>query len=435
MEMIIAVAIFVLCIVLFFFEKIDNTLISLGGAFALIVLGIISWEEAIASIDYETLALLLGLMFTVAVAFHSGIFSWLNTKIATKSRGNPIAVFLLFTALTAIASTVLNNVTVVILVIPLAIALATNLNLNTKLLVITLAMFSNIGGTLTLIGDPPNTLIGVQAGLSFISFIQNLWLPIIVMSVAGLGYLYLVYKPSFKSISGDLSQLFISTMAVRRIAYKYKGKELVKYVVIATIGVLLLTIVAFVVQPQLGISVGVIGMFAGLFLAAITGPFIKFQKVLKEVEWDSLLFFTGLFIQVGALEKVGFLSLITDFISGFSDNYAVLLLLIIWVIGLASTVINNIPFVALMIPVIFELQAKMTGQPDLDLLWWALALGACLGGNGTIIGSSAGYLAVKLAEKSGVKISFAEFSKIGMPVTIISLMVASLYILGRVYIF
>lgn len=435
MEMIIAVAIFVLCIVLFFFEKIDNTLISLGGAFALIVLGIISWEDAIASIDYETLALLLGLMFTVAVAFHSGIFSWLNTKIATKSRGNPIAVFLLFTALTAIASTVLNNVTVVILVIPLAIALATNLNLNTKLLVITLAMFSNIGGTLTLIGDPPNTLIGVQARLSFMSFVQNLWLPIIVMSVAGLGYLYLVYKPSFKSISGDLSQLFISTMAVRRIAYKYKGKELVKYVVMATIGVLLLTIVAFIIQPQLGISVGVIGMFAGLFLAAITGPFIKFQKVLKEVEWDSLLFFTGLFIQVGALEKVGFLSLITDFISGFSDNYAVLLLLIIWVIGLASTVINNIPFVALMIPVIFELQAKMTGQPDLDLLWWALALGACLGGNGTIIGSSAGYLAVKLAEKSGVKISFVEFSKIGMPVTIITLMIASLFILGRVYIF
>ncbi len=435
MEMIIAVGIFVLCIVLFFFEKIDNTLISLAGAFLLIVLGIISWEDAIHSIDYETLALLLGLMFTVAVAFHSGIFSWLNTKIATKSRGNPIAVFLLFTALTAIASTVLNNVTVVILIIPLAIALATNLNLNTKLLVVVIAMFSNIGGTLTLIGDPPNTLIGVQAGLSFMSFIENLWAPILVMSVAGLGYLYLVYKPSFKSISGDLSQLFISTIAVRRIAYKYKGKELVKYVVISTIAVLLLTIVAFVIQPKLGISVGVIGMFAGLFLAAITGPFIKFQKVLKEVEWDSLLFFTGLFIQVGALEKVGFLSLITDFISGFSDNYAVLLLLIIWVIGLASTVINNIPFVALMIPVIFELQAKMTGQPDLDLLWWALALGACLGGNGTIIGSSAGYLAVKLAEKNGVTISFAEFSKIGMPVTIITLAIASLFILGRVYIF
>lgn len=435
MEMIIAVAIFLVCLILFFFEKIDKTLVSLVGAFAMIILGILDWEEAIHAIDFETLALLLGLMFTVAVAYNSGLFSWLNTKIATKSRGNPVAVFLLFTGLTAIASTVLDNVTVIILVIPLAIALATSLNLNTKLLVITLAMFSNIGGMLTLIGDPPNTLIGVQANLSFMSFIQNLWMPIVAMSFVIIGYLYLVYRPSFKSISGNLSQLLISTLAVRRIAYKYQSKQLVKYVVVATIIVIVLLIVGFVMRPQLGLSVGVIGLGAGLILAAVTAPYVPFRKVLKAVEWDSLLFFVGLFVQVGALEKVGFLSIITEFIIGFSDNYAVLLLLIIWVIGLSSTIINNIPFVALMIPVIFDLQAKMVGQPDLDLLWWALALGACLGGNGTIIGSSAGYLAVKLAEKSGVHISFAEFSKIGMPVTIISLAVASLYILARVYLF
>lgn len=433
MEMIFAVVVFVGCVILLFIDRIDNTMAALTGAVLLILGGVISWEEAIHSIDFETLALLLGLMFTVSITQHSGLFSWLNSKIATISGGDPLKIFLLLIGLTAFASTFLNNVTVVILMIPIAIALAKNLGMDSKLLVIALAIFSNIGGTLTLIGDPPNTLIGVQAGLSFMDFVTNLWIPVIAMSVLSVGYMLYVYRDSFKSISGNLSQLFVSILAVRRVVYQFENKGVKPYVVIASVAVLLATMVAFVIQPWIGISVGVIGMASGIILAVLTMKQVPFRTVMHDVEWDSLLFFTGLFIQVGALEKVGFLEIITEHIAVFSDNYALLLMMIVWVIGLASTVINNIPFVALMIPVIFELQAKMAGQPDLDLMWWALALGACLGGNGTIIGSSAGYIAVELAKKNGVNVSFTDFAKIGMPITIITLIISSLYILGRLY--
>lgn len=203
--------------------------------------------------------------------------------------------------------------------------------------------------------------------------------------------------------------------------------------VISTILVILGTVIAFAIQPQIGISVGIIGLASGVFLSLLNFKNINFVHIVKEVEWDSLLFFSGLFVQVGALEKIGFLKIIADYIASFSGNFVVLMLVIVWGIGLASSIINNIPFVALMIPVIFDLQSKMAGQPHLDLLWWALALGACLGGNGTIIGSSSGILAIDMAKKNGVKISFLEFMKIGMPITIISLLISSVYLVARFY--
>ena len=358
MEMIFAVGVFVVCVILLFIERIDNTMIALAGALLLIVTGIITWDEAIDSIDFETLALLLGLMFTVAITQHSGIFSWLNSKIATISGGDPIKIFLLLIALTAIASTFLNNVTVVILMIPIAIALAKNLGMDSKLLVIALAIFSNIGGTLTLIGDPPNTLIGVQAQLSFMDFVQNLWLPVLVMSIVSVGYMMYVYRNSFQSISGNLSQLFVSILAVRRVVYQFEHKGVHPYVVITSVIVILLTIIGFIIQPWIGVSVGVIGLASGILLSILTMKYVPFRAVIQEVEWDSLLFFAALFVQVGALEKVGFLEIITENIAMFADNYALLLLMIIWVIGLSSTVINNIPFVALMIPVILNCKRK-----------------------------------------------------------------------------
>jgi Na+/H+ antiporter NhaD/arsenite permease-like protein len=398
-----AVGVFVASLFLFIFDWVDKTIIALAGAVILVVGGVLNWEEALHAIDFETLVLLIGLMITVAIAQHSGIFSWMNVKIAKISRGNPLAVFLLFSALTFLASTVLNNATVVLLVIPVAIALASGLGMNTKLLVITLAIFSNIGGTLTLIGDPPNTLIGVQVGLSFNDFIINLAAPIFVMTIFILAYLIFFNWKSLKPISRNFSKLFVSNLIIKRITYQFAAKKLDKY------------------------------MASGIALALLVFKKINFVEITKEIEWDSILFFAGLFVQVGALEKVGFLSMIANFIAGFSGNFVLLLLIIVWGIGLASSIINNIPFVALMIPVIFDLQAKMAGQPHLDLLWWALALGACLGGNGTIIGSSSGILAIDMAKKHGVKISFAEFSKIGMPVTIISLIVSSIYLIVRAY--
>jgi len=429
----IAVGIFLVSLLFFIFDWVDKTIVAMLGAVMLIVTGVLTWDEAVNAIDFETITLLLGLMITVVIAQHSGIFSWVNTKIAQKSRGNPLAVFLMFIAFTFFSSTVLNNATVVILIIPVAIALAQGLGLNSKLLVIMIAMFSNIGGTLTLIGDPPNTLIGVQVGLSFNDFVKNLFIPVMAMSAAIILYLIVAYWKNLKPIGKDLGKVFISNLIIKRIGYQYANTKIDKYVVIASLSVIAATVVAFAIQPWLGLSVGVIGLLSGLILSNLVFKKVPFLEVLKEIEWDSLLFFSALFVQVGALEKVGFLTMITDFIAGFSGNFVALLLIIVWGIGLASAFINNIPFVALMIPVIYDLQAKLTGQPDLDLLWWALALGACLGGNATIIGSSSGLLAVDMAKKSGVKVSFMDFAKVGFPVTIISLAVSSVYLVAVYY--
>lgn len=396
----------------------------------------------------ETLVLLFGLMLVVGVAVHSGLFSYVNMQIAKKSNGSPKIIFLLFIALITIASFVLNNATVVLLTVPIAIALAKGLSLDGKLLVILLAAFSNIGGTLTLIGDPPNTLIGVQAHLPFMDFIYNLWIPIVLTVLGVFAYLLIFHKQVFVSIKDNLAKTFISKMIIERIAYKYADKKMDMYTAVVAVVTVLVTVVLLVVQP--GISewagkltgksfdvgmIGFIGVVAGVVGAILVAKKASFLHIMKEVEWDSLLFFAGLFVQVGALEKVGFLHMITSEISKYSGNLPLLLMIIVWGIGLASTVINNIPFVALMIPVIFDLQAKMVGQPHIDLLWWALALGACLGGNGTIIGSASGVIACDIAKKQGVSISFLEFAKIGMPITIISLFASSAYLLVVYYLF
>ena len=428
-DFIIAVVTFFTSLLFIIFDWVDKTIVALFGATLLLLTGVLSFEQALMSIDFETIALLIGLMITVIVAQHSGIFSWLNVKIAEKTKGNPLLVFISFILLTFFASTVLNNATVVLLVIPIAIAMANGLSLNTKLLVIVIAIFSNIGGTLTLIGDPPNTLIGVQAKLSFNDFLVNLSAPVFAMSIIIILYIIGTNWQYLKPHTRNLPKTFSTALTIKRIKYKFANFKLDKQFVASTVLAILLTIIAFIIQPLLGISVGALGMASGILLSLSVSKKINFLEVVKEIEWDSILFFTGLFVQVGALEVTGFLDLIANQIASFGGSFEALLLIILWGIGLASTVINNIPFVALMIPIIFELQEQMAGTAlNTELLWWSLALGACLGGNGTIIGSSSGLLAVDVAKKCGTKISFIEFMKVGMPITIISLMVSSIYL-------
>ncbi len=427
-----ALVVFSVSLLLIIFDFADKTVVATLGALALIIFGVLNFEEAMLAIDFETIGLLLGLMILVAVAQHSGMFDWLNNKIAQTSKGSPLAIFILFSVLTFFASTVLNNAPVVLLIIPVALALSKGLGLNSKLIAIAIAIFSNIGGALTLIGDPPNTIIGIQAKLSFISFLENLWLPVLVMSILIIAYMTIINWKSLKPINKSLPKLLISDLIIKRIGYQFAGKGVDFYLTALSLLTIAASLVLFIAQPLLGINVGVIGLAVGFIIALLVYRKVHFLELAKEVEWDSLIFFAALFIQVAALEKVGFLSMITNAIAGYSDNYTILLMVIVWGIGLASMVINNIPFVALMIPVIFELQTKLTGTPHLDLLWWALALGACLGGNGTIIGSSSGILAVNLAKKAGVNISFKDFAVIGVPVTLISLAVSSLYLIWRV---
>ncbi len=431
LDYILALSIFFLSILLFFFEKVEKTLVASLGALLLIVFGVVSWEEAIHSINFEILALLIGLMLVVGVAHHSGLFSLVNSKIATISKGNPIMVFILFTLFTFFASMILDNVTVVLLVTPVALSLAIGLGLNTKLLIIMLTLFSNIGGALTLIGDPPNTLIGLEAEIPFMDFITNLFIPIFSIAILSVIYFAITNWESVKPVHHNLTKTMINLLVIEKIKFNLPNKDLTKLSIII-FSVIFLTILGFILAPQLSLPIGLIGLLAGILLCFLTAKDVHFMNVIHEVEWDSILFFAALFIQVGALEKVGFLELLTTYITMFADDYVILLLSILWGIGISSMFINNIPFVALMIPVIINIQNDLAGQPNLDLLWWSLALGSCLGGNGTIIGSSAGVLATNIAKKHGVNISFLEYMKYGVPVAIISLVVSSFYLIARV---
>ena len=429
---------------LFFFDKIEKTLIALWWAILLIVFWILSPAEAFKSIDHETLILLFWLMLVVWIAVNSGLFSYVNMVIAKKSNWSPKVIYFLFIALITFASFVLNNATVVLLTVPIAIALAKWLWLDWKLLVILLAVFSNIWWTLTLIWDPPNTLIWVQAKIPFMDFIYNLWFPILLMSIMIIGYLLYFYKDKFKTINDDLTKTFISKLIIERISYKYLDKKMDKYVAWIAIFIILITVILLAFSEQLKSIIPewfeiwliwFIWLLAWIVWSIFVGKRVHFLHIMKEVEWDSLLFFTWLFIQVWALAKVGFLAIIIEQISKFSDNLPLLLMVIVWWIGLASTIINNIPFVAMMIPVILGLQDKMQWVPHVDLLWWALALWACLWWNGTIIGSASWIIACDLAKKQWLNISFWEFARIWMPITIISLIASSIYLLWVYYFF
>ena len=441
-QFIVALSVFLWSLVLFFFDKIDKTLVSLWWAIIIILTWILSPVEAFESIDFETLFLLFWLMLVVWIALNSWLFSYINMKIAKKSNWSPKAIFLLFIALITISSFVLNNTAVLLLTVPIAITLSKWLWLDWKLLIILLAIFSNIWWTLTLIWSPPNTLIWVKAKIPFMDFIYNLWIPISVMSVIIIWYLLIFYKKSFVSIKNNLSKIFVSKLIIERISYKYEDKKMDKYVATIAIIVVTATVIMLIFQPQISIlfdnifkwksfeiwMVWFIWVFAWVLWSLLVYKKTNFLYIIKEVEWDTLVFFAWLFIQVWALEKVWFLNMITDQIWKI-NSLPILIIVIVWWIWLASTVINNIPFVALMIPVIFWLQEKMAWQPHMDLLWWALTLWVCLWWNWTIIWSASWVIACDLARKQWIKISFWEFAKIWMPITIISLFVSSAYLL------
>lgn len=440
-EFAIALAVFVGSLVLFLFEKIDKTLVALWSVLILVLAWVLTPIEAAKGIDLEIMLFFFWLMLVVWIATASGFFGYLNMFLANKSWWDAKKIFLLLIMMITLVSTIFpNNATLVLLIVPIAIAIARWLSLDAKLLVILLAIFSNIWGTLTLIWDPPNTLIWVQAGLSFMSFIENLWIPITVMTAVILAYVMYVYRKSFPEVKGNLTQVFTNTMIIKRISYKYSENKMNKYVTWVTIFFILLTVVLLILQPQISELTGIHhGMIAFMWIAIwvtasiLVGKKVSFHRIMKEVERDSLLFLSALFIQVAALQKVWFLDIITEQILKFSDNLPLLLVVIVWWIGLASTLINTIPFVAMMIPIIMEVQQKMAGMEHVDLLWRALALWACLWWNGTIIASASWVIAVDLAKKQWINISFMDFFKVWMPITIISLFISSVYLLGVYY--
>ncbi|MDP2625094.1 MAG: ArsB/NhaD family transporter [Candidatus Peregrinibacteria bacterium] len=431
----VTITIFVLVFVLIVFEVFDKAVLAMMGAILMIILGVLDFHQAIGSIEFETIVLLMAMMLLVEVSRESGIFSWLTVYLARKSRGNPLWLFLLFIAMTVFVSAFLDNVTTIVLMVPITITLVKGMGRDPKPYVIGEVLFSNIGGAMTLIGDPPNIIIGGAADLSFNQFILNLWFPVLVSIVVITGlFVATHWKKHLKPISSDLSKLFVSHLLLQKIKHKFLNEHLRKTFMVKSVVVLVFTLLAFLFQQAIGISVAVIALTGAVMLLLVAAEEAELDVSLKSVEWSTLLFFSGLFVMVAGVERVGALNIFSDFIVSIAgENYLVLLLAILWISGLVSMIINSIPFVTLMIPVILNIQLGLTGDVDPQLLWWALSLGACLGGNGTIVGASANVIGIDLAKKQGVNISFLAFMKYGIPLTTISLLISSAYLAFRVF--
>ncbi|MFC1599704.1 SLC13 family permease [Patescibacteria group bacterium] len=419
--------IFALAFIFIVIERFDKSLTALLGALLMVIFRILTPEEAINAIEFETILLLMAMMILVNIASKSGIFEWLNVRIAAFTKGNPLAIFLFFSILTAVFSAFLDNVTTVILIVPLTIELVKGMGKDPKPYIFAEIIFSNIGGGLTLIGDPPNIIIGGATGFNFLDFIVNLWIPIFFVSILTMIVFLVANWRSIKPISDKLIDLTIANIIIRKVKMKFVKKTIHLDFVIKVILALLVTIVGFMLQGYLQLPNYVIAFTATIVLAIVTSKKINIHESFSSVEWTTLLFFAGLFVMVAGIEKTGVLEQLSHLIVNSTDNIFILALIVLWVSGFVSMILDNIPFVTVMIPVIAGIQASF-GATDVSILWWSLSLGACLGGNGTLIGASANVISADLAKKNGVNISFLSYMKFSLPLTIAILTVCSGYL-------
>lgn len=413
-------------------ETFHRTLAALLGAVLLLFLTyslgeffpdfqIVSFSEAVRAVDLNVIFLLLGMMIIVGIMKRTGIFQWMAYKSFVLSGGRIYLLAAILMAVTAVVSAFLDNVTTMLLLTPVTIEISLALKLNPVVLLLPEILASNMGGTATLIGDPPNIMIGSYAGLSFNDFLVNLTPIIIVVTILHILMMKFFYGKEYSAIHPD----HVENLIVRlKDEYKITDGKLLT----TSLVVLGLVIFMFLVHGLLHMEPCIPALAGAAVLLAISG--VKITDTLeKEVEWSTLVFFIMLFIIVGACEQTGIIQVIADGVKNLSGGNMVLtVLLILWISGIASAIIDNIPFTATMLPVVgFLIQGVPEGQGV--ILWWALSLGACLGGNGTLVGASANIVTAGLSEKVGHPISFMYFMKIGIPVTLMSLIVCSIWLL------
>jgi Na+/H+ antiporter NhaD/arsenite permease-like protein len=427
------IILFGLAMIAIAFEFLEKSLIALLGAVLLIAMGYLSPEEAIHAVNFETVILLMAMMILVDISRKSGIFSWLNVRLVGLTRGNPLWIFLLFSLITAVFSAFLDNVTTILIVVPITIELFRGLGRDPKNLILIEIFMANLGGSLTLIGDPTNIIIGSAANLTFNQFLVNLIIPVSISIAVVLGIFTFIKWPQLKPINTKLKQIFLSMMLIRKLEYKFLKMQLSRSFVIKAVGVLVLTLLGFVFQTTLGLPVHVIALLGAVVLAILSTKEAHIHEALQSVEWTTLFFFAGLFVMVEGVEKTGILDTITQLVISSTSDLAVILMIILWSTAIVSMVLENVPFVTVMIPIIIGIQAQFAGEPHLDLLWWALSMGACVGGTGTMIGASSNVVGVGLAKKHGVQISFFQYLKFSLPLTLTCLLIGSAYLLGRFY--
>lgn len=411
-----ALAIFVFAYIIIVSEKIHRTKIALAGALAVLVLKIMPQEEAVRTVDFNTLGLLIGMMIIVAISRRTGLFQYLAIKAAKLVQGSPTKILIVFFALTAVASAFLDNVTTVLLLTSITFAITDVLEINPIPFLISEILAANIGGTATLIGDPPNIMIGGATGLGFNDFIVNLIIPVTVISIVTCTILFYIYKKEI-SVSEEKQR---KIMALNEHEFLSDRGLLIK-----SLAVLFFVIVGFILHQGLHYESATVAMAGAAVLLLISG--LEPEEVFHEVEWNTIFFFIGLFILVGGLEVTGIITMVARWAIDVTQGNIVLMnFLILWLSAFASAFIDNIPFVATMIPLIKSMAE--VGHVDVSTLWWTLSLGACLGGNGTIIGASANVVVSSIAAAHGRPISFTYYLKIAFPLMVISIIISNIYI-------
>ena len=413
-------------------EKINRAVIALVGAGFMILVGVLSQEEAIKGVDWNTIGLLTGMMILVSVSRRSGMFQYVAVWSAKAAKAHPAGILLLLQLATAVLSAFLDNVTTVLLMVPVTLAITKQLDVPAYPYLFAEIFASNIGGTATLIGDPPNILIGSQVGLDFNAFVIHLTPVIVVVLVVQATMIHLVWGKDLKATPEREARV----MAMREIDTIEDWRLLKQSIVVLT-----LVMVAFVLARPLHLEPATIAMFGAAVLMLLDNwshhaekASENIHKTFGDVEWITIFFFIGLFVVVHGVEVGGLLKLLADqLVAATGGNMAHAGYAILWASAVLSAIVDNIPFVATMIPLIKSMAPAYGGPDSILPLWWCLSLGACLGGNGTLIGASANLTVAGLAERGGVPFRFMTYTYYAFPMMLVSIAICHVYVWWRYF--
>lgn len=415
---IVAVAVFLIVILLIITERVHRTAAAMAGAVVLILTGVMSADKALSYIDFNTIGVLVGMMIFVAIVRRSGMFEYIAVRAAKAVHGDPWKIMVAFTLITAVLSAILDNVTTVLLVGPMSIAIARMLKIDPVPFLMGQILASNVGGTATLIGDPPNIMIGSAAHLSFMDFLDNTGFVVLFILAVLILLMKIVYEKKIELGTVD-------TGAVENLdpSKSITNRALMKKGII----VLICVIVGFMFHDKLGIESSVIALTAAAVMLIIGREDVN--EAIQDVEWTTILFFMSLFVVVGGLTETGIIKELASKIIDATDGHPmVTMLVLLWASALLSSILDNIPFVATLIPLILAMQADGI---DVTSFWWAISLGACLGGNGTMIGASANVVLSDISTKHGYPITFKSYLKVGMPFMLLSIVISTVFLVVK----
>ncbi len=415
---IIAIIVFLLVIIAIMTEKVHRTAAALVGAVLLLMTHVLTVDKAVSYIDFNTIGVLVGMMVFVAIVKNSGVFEYVSIKAAKIAHGDPWKIMVLFMLTTAILSAFLDNVTTVLLVGPMTITIARILKVNPVPFLLTQIFAANIGGTATLIGDPPNIMIGSAAGLDFMDFVANTGVVVVIIMIAMVVVMRFIYG---RKMSAD-AEAIQSVMDLDEEKAIEDRSLLYKSIV-----VMILVVFGFIFHSQIGFESATVALAAAAIMLVIGKQNVEY--IVSEVEWSTILFFIFLFVVVGGLDETGVIGQLAQVVLNATEGHEVMtMLILLWASALLSSVLDNIPFVATLIPLVLEL-----GENGVDItpLWWAISLGACLGGNGTLIGASANVVLSGISNKHGYPITFKTYTKVGFPIMLMTIVISMVYLLIR----